>query len=79
MPPFPCSKTLHAVSVYLVSEYAVKLTEKKKKKMHFSPTGSKGPDVVHKICPEAHKNLAIGSELQLKYRFKITVEEALRL
>ena len=93
MPPFPCSKTLHAVSVYLVSEYAVKLTEKKKKRcisllqvvkalyilQKFLSKLQKTTDVVHKICPEAHKNLAIGSELQLKYRFKITVEEALRL
>ena len=91
MPPFPCSKTLHAVSVYLVSEYAVKLAEKKRcisllqvvKALHilqkFLSKLQKTTDVVHKICPEAHKNLAIGSELQLKYRFKITVEEALRL
>lgn len=91
MPPFPCSKTLHAVSVYSVSEYAVKLTGKKKtcisllqvvKALYilqkFLSKLQKTTDVVYKICPEAHKNLAIGSELLLKYRFKITVEEALR-
>lgn len=92
MLPFPCSKTLHAVTVYSVSGYAMKLTEKKKKRcisllevvkalyilQKFLSKLRKTTDVVHKICPEAHKNLAISSELLLKYRFKITVEEAIR-
>lgn len=62
MPPFPCSKTLHAVSVYLVSEYAVKLTEKKKKKMHFSPTGSEGPIYTSKIPIKTTKNNRCGTQ-----------------
>lgn len=92
MPPFPCSKTSHTVTVYSLSEYAPKLTEKKKKRcisllevvkalyilQKFLSKLQETTDVVHKIWPEAHKNLAVSSELLLIYRFKITVEEAIR-
>ena len=62
MLPFPCSKTLHAVTVYSVSGYAMKLTEKKKKKMHFSPRGSEGPIHTSKIPIKTTKNNRCGTQ-----------------
>lgn len=61
MPPFPCSKTSHTVTVYSLSEYAVKLTEKKKK-MHFSARGSEGPIHTSKIPIKTTKNNRCGTQ-----------------